>query len=106
MIEQYFIPGLEFNWKAPPQPQPQDDGDFVEWGQYTPPRLCYAGIGSEIPADPSQMPAGLTNDFELPYVWLNYVVGRTAYVEPDARDVLTGFMSGCWICTWRWGQGG
>ena len=31
---------------------------------------------------------------------LNYVHGQTGLYSAGGADVLTGYMSGCWICTW------
>lgn len=115
MIQQYFVKGATFTWTAPtPVSPPNMDGTIVQSGQTPGPLMTYAGLDNEIIYGP--MPKGLsaiyarakppgshglTPALNVPYVWLDYVLGRTAYQQPAAgSDVLTGFMSGCWICTW------
>lgn len=47
---------------------------------------------------------GLSMRMPIPYLWCDYAQGRTAKRPSGARDVLTGFMSGCPIV--RFNQGG
>jgi len=119
MIERHFVKGTTFSWAAPsPVSPPTMDGTIVQSGQSPGPGMTYQGLDTEIVYGPMPKPFsliyaktnspashGLTTGFSVPYVWLDYVLGRTAYQQPAAgSDVLTGFMSGCWICTWT--QGG
>lgn len=104
MIEQYFIKGATFNWVAPTSLTPPNmDGSVVQSALNPGPAMTFAGLDREIVYGAMQTPAalGLTAHFSIPYVWLNYIHGQTAYIQPGGADVLTGYMSGCWICTWN-----
>lgn len=108
MIEQYFHVGALFSWTKPPTVFSNNDGTMVVSANPAPPALTYLGaagpnitalpLGTVLPA---VMPPANTN---VPYVWCNYVTGRTGHVATSS-DVLTGFMSGCQIVTWI-GAGG
>jgi hypothetical protein len=103
MIEQYFEKGLTYTW-IPPTPistQPKD-GAIVQSGNNTPPPLTYTGNNSVVLPYAGPPPAhfGLVPNMVIPYRWVNYVHGRTAYLLSHNTDVLTGPMSGCWICKW------
>ena len=103
MIERYFIKGVTYTWVAPqPVSPPAMDGTIVQSGSSHPPALMCLGLDTEIKYGKTLSPShyGLTNNFVIPHRWLNYVLGRTAYVRSTNTDVLTGFMSGCWICSW------
>lgn len=106
MLEKYFISGLTYTWRAPPPvttPIPQQDGSFVESGVIDHLGLRYTGMHSEILYGGLHTPRhyGLTEGTRVTdYQWLNYVHGRTAWIVSMGSDVLTGPMSGCWICSW------
>ena len=101
MIENYFTKGATFTW-APPAPiTGNNDGIIVAAGSAAPPALTFLGWDDVIPYSAQAPTLGLQKNANVPYHWLDYVHFRTAYVEPGARDVLTGFMSGCWICKWN-----
>jgi hypothetical protein len=121
MIEQYFIKGTTFNWAAPAFIEPlARDGTIVPSGHAlgAAPPMTYAGLDPEILYASSYKLASKNHLYwwppsyyglvavghNVPYVWVNYVKGRTAWVQPAGSDLLTGFMSGCLICTWD--QGG
>ena len=103
MIEQYFLRGTVWHW-APPAPIVNQlrDGKIVESGNAHPPALTYAGLNAEIThlAQERALIAAIFPHFNVPYHWLDYIHARTAFVRPGGADVLTGFMSGCWICSW------
>jgi hypothetical protein len=117
-IERYFVKGTTFNWAAPTPLDPGRDGTIVQSGQNPGPAMTYAGLDDEILYASSNKLVSATYSkwwppsyyglvavgHNVPYVWVNYVKGRTAWQQPAGSDVLTGFMSGCWICTWT--QGG
>jgi hypothetical protein len=109
MIERYFVKGLEFNWAKPPPQNSNRDGTIV-LSATAAPAMTYTGLYNLNPVGIMQTAAravianGLNPGFNVPHVWLDYVYGRTTYVQPGGTDVLTGWMSGCWICTWQ--QGG
>lgn len=101
MIERFFVKGATFTWNAPSLVSGNTDGALVQSGKATPPPLTFTGWDSEIPYSARAPTLGLIKNTAVPYYWLDYVHFRTAYVEPGAQDVLTGFMSGCWICKWK-----
>lgn len=106
MIEKYFIKGITFSWTPPSSVEPPArDGAIVRSGTSHPPALTMTGIDTEIKYGHSVPPIGfgLAPGAIVPHRWLNYVLGRTAYVGAVNSDVLTGFMSGCRICLWTEG---
>jgi hypothetical protein len=106
MIEQYFVKGARFNWAAPSAitTQPKD-GAIVDTPSVTAP-MFYVGLDEEVVDHglPNVSTLGLRKDMGISYTWLSYIHGRTARVRATG-DVLTGFMSGCWITTWTDGTG-
>ena len=102
MIERYFVKGACFSWAAPSaiSTQPKD-GAIVDSPRVTAP-MFYVGLDDEVvdPSLPNVSTLGLRKDMGIPYTWLSYIHGRTAKVAATG-DVLTGFMSGCWITTWN-----
>lgn len=106
MIERYFIKGAHFRWQAPAaiSSHPRD-GQIVINPPAAPGLMTYAGLDEEIfdPALPNVSTLGFQVGMMFSYQWLNYVHGRTAKVA-GGQDVLTGFMSGCWIASWNDGQ--
>ncbi len=103
MIEKYFIKGITFSWTPPASVEPPArDGTIVRSGTSHPPALTMTGIDTEVKYGHSVPPNGfgLVPGAIVPHRWLNYVLGRTAYVGAVNSDVLTGFMSGCRICLW------
>lgn len=115
MIERYFVKGATFNWTKPPTISPPAmDGTAVSSGIKPGPAMTYAGLDPDIVYGPMPKPLhliyaktnppashGLVPGLAVPYTWLNYVLGRTAYKTLAAADVLTGFMSGCRICVYN-----
>lgn len=120
MISKYFVKGTTFNWTPPTQvipPSAQQDGTIFASNILAPPAMTYAGIDATLPYGEGTGPIraiwakthtpasrGLVNGMNVPYTWLNYVHGRTAFIQAAGGDILTGFMSGCWIVVWT--QGG
>lgn len=101
MIEKYFTKGATFTWAPPGAVTGNNDGALVQSGNAAPPALTFKGWDAEIPYSPEAPTLRLAANTAVPYYWLDYVHFRTAYVEPGGQDVLTGFMSGCWICKWN-----
>lgn len=102
MIERYFFPGAAFSW-APPQAittQPKDG--TVTVSPPTPSVMTFQDLDPHH-FDTSTMnrfrSLGLTKNQAIPHDWLCYIHGRTAKIS-SANDVLTGFMSGCYIAVW------
>jgi hypothetical protein len=106
MIERYFVKGARFNWAAPAAitTQPKD-GAIVDSPRVIAP-MFYVGLDDQVVDHslPNVSTLGLRKDMGIPYTWLNYIHGRTAQVTATG-DVLTGFMSGCWIALWTDGTG-
>ena len=102
MIENYFVKGARFSWMAPSaiSTQPKD-GAIVDTPRVTAP-MFYVGLDDEIVDHslPNVSTLGLKKDMGIPHTWLSYIHGRTAKVS-TMGDVLTGFMSGCWIAAWN-----
>jgi len=117
MISKFFIKGTTFTWNAPQPISPANmDGTIVQSGQNPGPAMTYSGLDNEITYGKMRGPLasvyastsppqshGLNANQPVPNIWLNYVLGRTAYMQTAGGDVLTGFMSGCWITTWTEG---
>jgi len=102
MIERFFEKGLTYTWAIPPQLQsPNNDGAVLMSGLTNPPQLTYTGNNNVLPGVTPTVPAGLVVNMAIPYRWVNYVKGQTAYLVSQTTDVLTGPMSGCWICSWQ-----
>jgi len=102
MIERYFFEGAKYAW-APPLPITTDpkDGQIVP----SPPtvsNLTFQDIDPYL-FDHSQTNKfrnlGLTKNQAITHDWLCYIHGRTAALHTN-NDVLTGFMSGCFIAIW------
>lgn len=120
MISKYFVRGTTFNWTPPAQvipPPIQQDGAIFASNIPAPPAMTYAGLDTALPYGEGVGPframwakvnppssRGLAVGANVPHAWLNYVHGRTAFIQAAGGDILTGFMSGCWIVTWN--QGG
>lgn len=120
MISKFFVKGTTFNWNPPAQvipPPAQQDGAITASSIAAPPAMTYAGLDVALPYGEgvgplralwvkthSPVSLGLTPAVNVPYTWLNYVHGRSAFIQAAGGDILTGFMSGCWIVTWT--QGG
>lgn len=100
MIERFFVKGATFSWTHPSPVTGNTDGAVVQSGKATPPPLIFTGWDHEIPYSPRAPTLGLMKNSPVQHHWLDYVHFRTAYIEPGGQDVLTGFMSGCWICKW------
>ncbi len=117
MISKYFVKGTTYTWAAPTSiSNVPRDGTIVASGHSPGPAMTYAGLDGEIVYGPMPGPLakiyakttpptshGLNANQNVPYVWVDYVLGRTAYQQTAGIDVLTGFMSGCWIVTWTEG---
>ncbi|WP_395701551.1 hypothetical protein [Aquabacterium sp.] len=106
MIERYFVKGALFNWAAPsPITSQPKDGAIVDSPRVVAP-MFYVGLDDQVVdhALPNVSTLGLRKDMGIAHTWLNYIHGRTATVQA-AGDVLTGFMSGCWITMWNDGGG-
>lgn len=85
-------------------------GHFVRrrfvFGSGESPRSAISGratLTNVLPNVNPVVPAALTANMVIPYRWVNYVKGQTAYLLSQITDVLTGPMSGCWICSWQEG---
>lgn len=102
MIDRLFVKGARYEW-TPPSPittQPMD-GAIVVNPPAAPGLMTYVGLDGEI-VDwglPHVSTLGLSMNMPIQYQWLSYIHGRTAKLNTTS-DVLTGFMSGCWIATW------
>ena len=102
MIERYFEKGFTYTWNAPPKITTEPmDGTIVRSGIDHPPPFTYTGLYGKLYTS-AVLPSatGIHANTVIPYRWMNYIHGRTAYVRSITTDVLTGFMSGCWICSW------
>jgi hypothetical protein len=120
LISKYFVKGTTFNWNPPSQiipPPAQQDGRIIASNNPAPPAMLYAGLDVSLPYGEGTGPMraiwakthtaasrGLIPGMNVPHMWLNYVHGQTAFIQTVGGDVLTGFMSGCWIVVWT--QGG
>jgi hypothetical protein len=119
VISKFFVKGTTFNWNPPAQvipPKLQQDGTVFASNIPAPPAMTYAGLDATLPYGEGPGPLraiwakthtpasrGLIAAANVPHAWLNYVHGRTGYIQAAGGDILTGFMSGCWIVTWTEG---
>ena len=105
MIENYFKPGIRLKWTAPGDVRPPlMDGAIVD-STRAPTPMIYDGLDGEL-IDPHLIHThvrtiGLSMRMPIQYSWLDYTPGRTSRCRLGARDVLTGFMSGCIIARWQ-----
>lgn len=105
MIERYFIKGATFRWAPPAAVSNQTkDGSIVVNPAGAPAPMVYTGQSPKIAEDGivHLTHLGLNPNMVVQYSWLSYVLGRTAKISTPG-DVMTGFMSGCWITTWTEG---
>lgn len=103
MIERYFIKGACYRWNAPAAiSNLPKDGSIIVNPPAVPGSMTYIGLDDEIfdPGLPNVSTLGFYVNLSFAYDWLYYVLGRTAKLG-TTQDVLTGFMSGCWIATWQ-----
>lgn len=105
VIERYFEKGYTYTWNPPQKITTEpNDGAIVSSRINHPPALTYTGLHAGLFSSPT-LPStlGIVPGTVVPHRWLNYIHGRTAYTRSRTTDVLTGFMSGCWICSWHEG---
>jgi hypothetical protein len=103
MIEKYFRDGIRFKWNAPAALHQPMDGSVVDNTGTTSP-MIYDGLESQL-IDPhlrifNVSTIGLTMRMHIQHVWLDYSLGRTSKCPIGPYDILTGFMSGCFIVRW------
>jgi hypothetical protein len=99
MIEQALVPGARIRWHKPNTVSQANDGAIVN-------SVNNASAMTYLGSTQQQGGRGLfrraQQGYQLPvntplhHRWLDYITGRTAYVD-QGTDVLTGFMSGCLI---------
>jgi hypothetical protein len=99
MIERYLMLGARFKWTHPrPDASNPKDGRLVPNPQPSIAPMIYDGmdshgfVGFRNPRD-----AGLAMGMTIPFDWLAFGQGVTAYRPLGANDILTGPMSGCLI---------
>lgn len=107
MIEKYFKAGIRYKWRPPGAVAGAQDGQLVD-NRGASSTLIYDGIDGNL-QDATLLQVnvgtiGLRMGMQIQHVWLDYVYGRTSRVPVGPYDVLTGFMSGCWIVYW-WDRG-
>jgi hypothetical protein len=94
MIELALVAGTAIRWQKPNTLSQAQDGAVVASvnGANT---MMYLG---NTPSKGATAPKGykMSANTPLPHTWLDYIAGRTAYVD-QGTDVVTGFMSGCLI---------
>jgi len=101
MIERYFVKGFHYKWM-----KPADDGTGARDGSIVAQlpfqnTMTYQSIDGDIYdlMAPNIRTLGLVPGSNVSFNWLNYKLGHTSKI-PLTSDTLTGFMSGCYICTW------
>jgi hypothetical protein len=102
MIDRLFVKGARYLWTPPAAITTQPmDGAIVVTPAAPPGLMTYVGLDGEIVDRglPHVSTLGLSMNMPIQYQWLSYIHGRTAKINTTS-DVLTGFMSGCWIATW------
>lgn len=104
MIQKYFLPGVRLKWTKPRDGQYVRDGGIVASTQAAT-QLLYDGLDGQL-INPSLMTTnittkGFTMKMPIRYTWLDYAPGGTARLPLGGSDILTGYMSGCLLTTWR-----
>lgn len=103
MIERYFFAGAKFNWSVPAAISnvPQD-GTIVN-NPATVSAMTFHDLDLTLASSPRDQnrarASGVMRNQAIQHDWLCYILGRTARINSNI-DVLTGFMSGCYICVW------
>jgi hypothetical protein len=107
MIERYFFQGAKYAW-APPAPitnAPKDGAIVIS--PPTPSALSFVDLDPYLfdTRNANKFRSlGLAKNQAITHDWLCYIHGRTAQINSN-NDVLTGFMSGCFIAVWTDGLG-
>jgi hypothetical protein len=104
MIEGNFFKGARFRWNKPSDVSSVEDGAIVNNPAVIANPMVYVGMDKEIYISNfsyyfTSSLTGPNINTNIPYNWLCYVLGQTARLGLTG-DILTGFMSGCWITTW------
>lgn len=100
MIEKYFIKGARLKWICPKEETTKPkDGGIMANPLRAANAMVYDGMDGELINLTHASTAGLKMKMNIGYKWLCYAPGRTTKLN-IASDVLTGFMSGCYITTW------
>jgi hypothetical protein len=110
MIEQRFRKGARYLWNKPHDAMGPMNGNIVpSVGAVSP--LTYDGLDGHpgildplfFGGNPGAVLGGIVKGANVPYTWLDYAPGRTAWVPVVGNDVLTGYMSGCLIIRGTYG---
>lgn len=104
MIEKYFLKGARLKWICPKEETTKPrDGSIMLNPQRAPSPMIYDGMDGELINLTHASTVGLKMRMTIDYKWLCYATGRTTKISTTG-DVLTGFMSGCYITSWT-GEG-
>jgi hypothetical protein len=103
VIEKYFSIGMRYRWNPPAAIHGPYDGQIVDNRGATS-DLRYDGLDGTI-QNPQLMLTNVSTigarvGMPIQHVWLDYVHGRTSRTPITAYDILTGWMSGCWVVRW------
>lgn len=103
MIEKFFFKGAQFSWNPPPAiANAPQDGTIVP-SPVTASNLVFEDLHPTM-YDVTQINKfrnlGIMKNQAVAHDWLCYIHGRTATLNTH-NDVLTGFMSGCFIGVWN-----
>lgn len=100
MIERYFQQGVRVKWdKNKDDTTGSMDGSTTLQAPATS-RMIYDGMDAELLNSMFHANSlGLNKGSSINFDWLDYKPGHTAKII-HRRDTLTGWMSGCYICTW------
>lgn len=110
MIERYFFKGAKYSWNPPAAVNPPAQDGAIVPNPVTASNMTFQDLDTYLFEASSQATVnkfralGLAKNQVIQHDWLCYVLGRTAEIT-SANDVMTGFMSGCFIAAWN-GVGG
>lgn len=104
MIENHFKPGVRLKWDKPLDGNAPEDGSISEHPTITRQLVCEGldpHLGNALTRGVAQFrnPAIQRNTL-IAYNWLTYTPGQTQKTHL-VGDTLSGWMSGCYIVTWR-----
>jgi len=102
MIERYFFEGATYAWAPPAAITSQPKDGAVVVSPATTSTMTFQDLDPQL-FDTRSMnrfrSLGIAKNQALTHDWLCYIHGRTATINTTS-DVLTGFMSGCYIAVW------
>lgn len=104
MIEKYFFPGAVYSWNPPNTTNGNPQDGAIVASPATQSTMTFKDIDSSLfdssPGSVNRFRShNIQKNQQVPHDWLCYITGKIATLNTN-NDVLTGFMSGCYIAVW------